>query len=515
MDFEDIEKDLERCHVLLNTERFEEAYRVAKRLLDKSPGEPEVVAVFSDAALSTERSADVVRACRAFIRAEGDDIEVLEWLAKGLYDLGLPEECRRTCREILAREPENYVALDLGIATVQELGDPEAAKDIIDRAIACPAADRHLKMETAIARLMRNEEDVAREAFEQFLAEDEDDVRPYLCLMRLHYAGGRHDAVLTLFAAAAARGIAHEDLDLHAGLALLAKEQPRDAVPHFTAAVRRNSEVPEVHLHLAQALRDLGHAKLAAAMLERELRIDDTNPAAHAELAWCAEDLGRYADAVRGMRAALERAPDWPLYHHSLAELLMKADPTTNEAGTVALRAVALDEKHAAGWMVLGRLAAGRNDLDEAERLLRKAAAAEDATAEDEGWLGLVLAEREGRDEARPLLERAVRAYPQWDPPADALARIRGGPLPRRFEICLAGRDAAGQNFFRVLHVVAPDERRARQAATAASRASGRERETVREIREIGFEVDRGLGVVWDSGPSASPHPRPPEEPEE
>jgi Flp pilus assembly protein TadD len=328
--------------------------------------------------------------------------------------------------------------------------------------------------------------------------------------MRLHYLAGRYEEVERLGEAAEARGLAHEDVDFHAGLALLAREDPAGAARRFIAAIRRNPGLPEFHLNLAQALRDCEHYRLAMAMLSRELVLDDTNPAAYAELAWCAEDLGRYDDALRSIRAAIERAPDWPLYHHSLAELLLKADPGSPEAGSAALRAVALDEKHAAGWMVLGRLAAGRGDLTEAERLLRRAAGAPDATAEDEGWLGLVLAERERRDEAAPLLERALRANPRWDPPADALARIRGGPLPRRFEIRCSGRDSAGNRVFRVVHVVAADERRARQAATVSLHRSGGAAVRIREVLELGFEVDQAPGVVWDSGISETPRPRPP-----
>jgi tetratricopeptide (TPR) repeat protein len=507
---DDLERDLERCRVLLDSERFEEAFRVAQRLLPRAPAEPEVVAVFSDAAIAAERPADAVRACRALLRNGEEDIEILEWLSKGLFDLSLPEEARRTCRRILTREPENYVALDVGLATVQELGDPEEAADIIDLAIACPAADRHLRYETAVARLMRGEDEFARRTFEEFLAEDPDDVRTYVTLMRLHYLAGRYEDVASLARTAEARDLAHEDIDFHAGLALLAREEPVPAARRFVAAIRRNPSLPEFHLNLAQALRDAGHHRLAMAMLDRELALDDTNPAAYAELAWCAEDLGAFADAVRFIRAAIDRAPEWPLYQHSLAELLLKADPGSSESGSTALRAVALDEKHAAGWMVLGRLAAGRGDLDEAERLLRRAAGASDATAEDEGWLGLVLAERERRDEAAPLLERALRANPRWDPPADALGRIRGKPLPRRFEIRCAAKDSAGRPVFRVVHVVAADERHARQTASASIRRAGGAPFRIREVLELGFEVDRPPGVVWDSGLSATPRPRPP-----
>ena len=246
-------------------------------------------------------------------------------------------------------------------------------------------------------------------------------------------------------------------------------------------------------------------------MLERELSVDDTHPAVHAEMAWAAEDLAEYEAAVRMIRAAVERAPDWGVYEHSLAELILKGGGDTAEAEEVARRAVELDPSHAAGWQVLGRMAAERGEVAESERSLRRAVASRDSTPEDEGWLGLLLAQ-DGRDEdARPFLERAARTYPFWNPVGDALGRIRGHRLASRFEVRLAGHDRTGKAWFRVLHVVdrSPDAARA-TAQGAAVGASAGEDEQVERVRDLGFEVDHGPGIVWDSGRSGQRYPEPP-----
>ncbi len=510
MDFDHLERELLRCRNLLDEERYDEAWRLARRLREKAPEDPEVLAVYCDAALSAGHPAEGLKTARAWLRLVPDDIEAREWLARAQWDLHLTEACRATCRLILAEEPENYVALDYALATVLELADFPECGDLIDLAARCQSADRHIRYQTAVARLMRGgEEEWALAAFEAFLAEDPDEPATYVHLMRIHGIAGRHDRATEVYEAARARNLRHEDLEFNMGLALLDRGEPRAALYHFVAAVRAAPEVPDAHLHVGQILRDEGHPRLALAVLARELRLDDTNPAAHAEIAWCQEDLGNLPEAVRMMRGAVERSSDWPIAHHSLAELLLKADPGSPEAGTVALRAVALDENHAGGWQVLGRLAAARGEFDEAERLLRKAVAAKDRTAEDEGWLGLFLADRERREEARPFLERAIRTYPQWDPAAQALERIRGRPLPRRYEIRLAGRGSAGP-WYRVVHVVASDEKYARESAISSEPAETRGREEVREVHVLGFEVDEKPGVVWDSGPTPRRYPHPP-----
>ena len=67
-----------------------------------------------------------------------------------------------------------------------------------------------------------------------------------------------------------------------------------------------------------------------------------------------------------------------------------------------------------------------------------------------------------------------------------------------------SGRRAPGQDWI---------EGRAREAALeireAPDAGAGIE---VEEIRALGFDVDHGVGIIWDSGPSRSPYPRPPDE---
>jgi tetratricopeptide (TPR) repeat protein len=499
--------ELSRCRQLLDEEDFGEAFRIATDLLERAPEDAEVISAFADAAVAIGEPSEALRACARFLKSGGHDLEVLEWLARGQWDLHLTEQCRETCRRILRVDPENYTALDYGLATALELGDFEQAKDIIDRAADHRPEDRHLAYQTAVARMMRGEEDWARNEFERFLDENPDDPGTYINLMRIHHLGKRFEKVEELFREAARRKIDHEDIQFNMGLALKAQEKDLEAARFFIRTIRMNAELPEAHFHLGQVLRMEGHPRLGLMMLERELRVDDTRPAVHAEMAWCAEDIEDYDAAVRMIRAAVERAPDWGVYRHSLAELIMKAGGDRDEALEAALEAVRLDPKHAAGWQVLGRLSAEDGDLKAAEMNLRRAVQAKDATAEDEGWLGLLLVEVDRRDDARPLLENAVRTFPYWIPVGDALALIRGGPIARRFEMRI--RLKGYEPIYRVLHIVAADEAAAR--ATARSTLAGADPEpVVEEVRDLGFDVDLEPGLAWDSGSSADRFPEPP-----
>jgi tetratricopeptide (TPR) repeat protein len=511
--YEDYDADLERCRELIEADLFDRALTHARTLLERAGGDAEVVSVFCEAALAAKQPAAAIRACRRYLALGVVDNDVLEWLIRAQYDLHLTEECRRTCRLLLERDPGNYTALDHGLDTLLELGDFEDGRDIIDAAGELED-DPHLGYQVAVARMMRDgegEAEWARERFERFLEREPNAPGSYINLMRIHHLAERYEQVEALFVEARRRGIDHPDLTFNMGLALKAQDRGREAVRFFIQTVRANAELPDAHFHLAQILRAVGHPRLAMSMLQRELEVDDTQPAVHAEMAWCAEDDEEYALAVRMIRAAVERAPDWAVYRHSLAELIMRAGGDLADAEAAAREAVDLDGRHAAGWQVLGRIAAERGDLERAERYLRRAVRARDATTEDEGWLGLVLAERDLRQDARPLLERAARTYPFWEPVGDALGRIRGHPLPVRFEVRLAR--SGPERLFRVLHVVASDEDGARETVERARDGEAPDSgEVVEEIRPLGFELDHDGGVVWDSGPSRSRYPRPPEE---
>ena len=508
MEYGDYQDRLDRCRDLLEEERYAQALELATELLREARGDPAVVGVYCDASLACERPADAVRAAQRYLRKNGWDGEVLEFLASAQWSLHLYEPCRQTCRTILEREPENYTALDYGLATTLELGDYEQAADIIELASENHGGDDHLKYQTAVARMMRGRDPWARRTFEEFLAADPDEPGTYINLMRIHHLDEEYGQVAELYHRASNRGLAHEDLEFNMGLALKAQDRERESARYFLRAIRMNGELPDAHFHLGQILRNEGHPKLALAVLERELRVDDTHPAVHAEMAWSAEDLGDYASAVRMIRAAVERAPDWAVYLHSFAELLLKADPDSREAGEVARRAVDLDPSYAAGWQILGRLAAEDGRMEEARDCLAHAVAAPDATAEDKGWYGLILAELGDPDAASPLLTLAARVHPSWPAVAAALGKLRGQPLPTRYEVRCSGRDDQGRPWFRVLHVVARDEAEARRAVAAPRGQIERPERT--DVRGLGYEVDHEPGIVWDSGLTAQRFPEPP-----
>ncbi|MEN8150019.1 MAG: hypothetical protein ABFS86_09360 [Planctomycetota bacterium] len=515
MDFGEYQSRMEDCRDLLEAERFEEAYGVALELLFEYDSDAAVVAMFCDACIASDRAAEAVRTAQRYLKRFEPEIEVLEYLAQAQWSLDLYEPCRRTCRKLLNRMPDNYTALDYGLATTLELGDYEDARDIIELAVDNHRGDDHLRYQTAVARMMRRSKDEgddawAREVFDDFLAREPGEPGTYINLMRIHHLHERFARVEDLYRAATSQGLAHEDLDFNMGLALKAQDRDRESARYFISAIRRNPGIPDAHFHLGQILRTEGHQRMALWILDRELSVDDTHPAVHAEMAWCSEDLGEYAAAVRMIRAAVERAPDWAIYQHSCAELLLKENPESTEAGEVAARAVALDDSFAAGWQILGRLAAERQDFEEAGRCLEMAVIAPDATAEDRGWYGLVLAELGRADEAFPMLEAAARVHQSWPAVAVVLGELRGRPLPKRYEVRFSGRDDDGQALYRVLHIVAKSQAAARIALKATEHG---DRSSEAEITRLGYDVDHEPGIVWDSGLTDQRYPPPPPPP--
>lgn len=511
MEFGEYQSRMEECRDLLEAERFEEAYGIALQMLSEYDSDANVVAMFCDACIASERAAEAVRTAQRYLKRFGAETDVMEYLAQAQWSLDLYEPCRKTCRKLLELAPDNYTALDYGLATTLELGDFAEAKDIVELATDNHRGDDHLRYQTAVAKMMRGsdaDDAWSKEVFQEFLAREPREPGTYINLMRIHHLKEKYAEVADLYHAAKLQGLEHEDLDFNMGLALKAQDRDRESARYFMASVRRNPRIPDAHFHLGQILRTEGHQRMALWMLQRELAVDDTHPAVHAEMAWCAEDLGEYDAAVRMIRAAVERAPDWAIYLHSCAELLLKDDPESKEARAVAECAVELDDSFAAGWQILGRLAAEQQSFEDAGACLAKAVKAADATAEDRGWYGLVLAELGRGDEAVPMLEAAARVHQSWPAVAAVLAELRGRPLPNRYEVRFSGRDDEGRAWYRVLHVVAGDEAAARAAIRDPQGSADRGGDV--EITGLGYEVDHEPGIVWDSGLTDRRYPEPP-----
>jgi len=230
-------------------------------------------------------------------------------------------------------------------------------------------------------------------------------------------------ASVARFQAVLKRGISSFEIHFYLARGLLSQGRPRDAVPHFEEATRRQPAYVAAWEGLAEsraAVRDNAgalaalHAGQAALPKEPKLRL------AEAYWLW---DLGQRPEARRVLEAALPLAPKNATARCRLGELLREMG-VVDEAIRRQQEAVALDPSSAKCWNSLGMTLGGNDRLAEAEHAFREALRLD---AKDHHYaynLGLIL-QRQGRAaEARPWFEKALALQPAFSPARQRLAEL-------------------------------------------------------------------------------------------
>ena len=221
-----------------------------------------------------------------------------------------------------------------------------------------------------------------------------------------------------------ARGVESFEVHYYLGRALAASGKPREAIPHFEAAIARLPGFSAAYLELAQcrlALRDTAGAIEA---LRRGQAAAPKDPRLHEREAQVWKRDKRPPEAIAAYRAAVAMAPKDALLRVQLGEALRDAGQL--DAAARELReAVALDPAPGSYWNSLGMVLGVAGRLAEAESAFREALARDAANAQYAYNAGLA-AERQGRAaEARSLYAEAVRRDPSFAP---ARAGLRAPP---------------------------------------------------------------------------------------
>ena len=147
------------------------------------------------------------------------------------------------------------------------------------------------------------------------------------------------------------------------GLALLDDDRAKEAIPHFTDALRIYANDPDVRCNLASALAIIGATNQAIAELQETLRYAPNHAPAHVILADALAGLGDEKAALEHYGAALIINPDEQAAHFNLAQLLRRLG---RREGAIAQfsEVLRLDPRNPAAHYNLGNLLveSGRND---------------------------------------------------------------------------------------------------------------------------------------------------------
>jgi tetratricopeptide (TPR) repeat protein len=208
-----------------------------------------------------------------------------------LHGAGRLQEAEQVYRQVLAAMPGHADCLHMLGVIAAQCGQPQAALDCIDQAIAIRPSNAmyHVNRAGALLALRRLDEAVA---------------------------AGREAVRLKRNCAEAYQVMAHALSDLG---------RPEEALAAYRDALRHKPELPDLYNNIGLALRQAGRLDEAVVALRQGVKHAPRDAAAQGNLAGVLKELARPAEAEDCYRAALRLHPDDPVLHANLAIVLLLA----------------------------------------------------------------------------------------------------------------------------------------------------------------------------------------------
>ncbi|HRX50032.1 MAG TPA: tetratricopeptide repeat protein [Candidatus Krumholzibacteria bacterium] len=231
-------------------------------------------------------------------------------LPEGSYRLGCVlrkagriEEAATAFRAAAAADPDAAKAwTNLG-ASLEDLGRREEAADMYGRATAATGDVRQAWTNLGAIHADAGRRPEAQRCFEAALALGAD-VEGYTNLGLLHFHGGDYEAALTCFDKGAALAPDSALAHYYAGLALLKKGVPKDALNRFRKAQRLDERLVRCHAHIGTCLHKLQDFDGALASLRRALDHLPDDGRVHYQMALTLTALELHQEARRHYRLA-------------------------------------------------------------------------------------------------------------------------------------------------------------------------------------------------------------------
>jgi tetratricopeptide (TPR) repeat protein len=193
-------------------------------------------------------------------------------------------------RQVLAVDPNHVDALHMLGVLAYQAGKPEAAVDLIGRAIALQGENP---------------------SFHNNIGE------------ALRYLGRLDDAI-GHFAKATELDPSGAEGHMNLGNALKQQGHLDRAIERYRRALELKSDYAEAHLNLGVALMEQGKLGEAATHYRQALKVNPNFPEALMNLAIVLQDRGEFAQAVAHYRRALELRPNYAVAHFNLGNALLE-----------------------------------------------------------------------------------------------------------------------------------------------------------------------------------------------
>ena len=197
------------------------------------------------------------------------------------------------------------------------------------------------------------------------------------------------------------------------GILLRREGEPRKALDHFTAALRRFPDLTTARFNKALVLAQLGREAESRTEYEKLIEVDPRHVGAHVNLAAVLMRDENWAAAAEHLRQAIRVDPDYARAHYNLG--LCQARLGDDEGAVNALNsALEASPDYAAAAYNLALAERRRGNLGEAARWFGYAADIKPLEPEYHYNLGLVLAGQGSSDQAARAYKAALALRPGY-----------------------------------------------------------------------------------------------------
>jgi tetratricopeptide (TPR) repeat protein len=197
---------------------------------------------------------------------------------------------------------------------------------------------------------------------------------------------------------------------------VLARGKFPEAERAYLQIVRADPKSAKAFEGMGLAMVGQGKTEEAFRALDRALKLDARLPEAQFALARLYYDQGFIDEAARRMEVLTKQVPGNAAYLHALAVCILEDSSRYLQTEQVLERAIALDPKQMGFWRDLARTEANLNKLDRAEECYRKALALEPGRVDSAVNLATFLLDHRPGGERQNEAERLLREAAAKDP---------------------------------------------------------------------------------------------------
>lgn len=409
--------------VLGEEKKEQKAIPWLRRALALDPRDANAAVALAQAQLDLGHLEQAVRTIDALGRAAPDEPAGYKFLGQALADRGEPKKAERALKLAQARAPGDVDTLQLLAKLYEDTGRLGDAAQAYDDALGSDPEEPNVLLAAGTLALRRGAPTTAKAYFDTLLGVMPDDVDVKVKIAfawfgahRLHEAGELlddarksvpDDSRLAFYA-----GLIHED------------EHAYDAAADAFNAVDKAAELyPEARLHLGICLSQAGHHDDAIAHLQQDVA---EHPGARTSLVALADALARAGKLQQGIEllqheADTQGADD---LYAALADLLGRNGKNDDAIGMLQ-KAVADHPGHGRLLYALALAYSKANQPQKAVATMRILLALEPDNANALNFIGYTLAEA-GSDleEAERMVKRALQLHPDSGAFTDSLGWV-------------------------------------------------------------------------------------------